>query len=187
MGGEIPKTTVQSTPHDTKKAMDDIYHAVSEKVRSCGFNANNLIVLGESIGCCHASRFAAEVGAKRLILALPGSKLAECIFESYTTRGEVREAQKKGFSLSDYQRELGIYDPLVYVPHISGRVVIPLATHDIMIQSRRGKELLDAFNLESERRSNLRITPHLYQYCDHTSGAIRFAQNFERMIGELLC
>lgn len=183
---EIPKTTVQPTPYDTKRAMDYIYHAVSQKVASQKVSADNLIVLGESIGCCQASRFAAEMDTKRLILALPGSKLAECIFESHTTRTEAREARRQGFGLEDYQKELAIYDPITYVPRISGKVVIPLATHDIMIPFRRGKELLDAFQTASINRNDLQVTSHLYRYCDHTSGALRFAWNFESIVGELL-
>ncbi len=123
---EIPATTVQSTPEGTRSAMDEAYHLVSNNVRNRQINPEKMIVLGESIGCCQASRFAAEFGTKRLILALPGSKLAECIFESYTTRSEAREAQRRGFYLSDYQRELAIYDPVTYVPHISGRLLFLL-------------------------------------------------------------
>ncbi len=88
--------------------------------------------------------------------------------------------------MEDYRSELAIYDPIAYVPNISGRVVIPLATHDIMIPSYRGRELLDAFTAESERRRDLQVIPHIYRYCDHTSGAVRFAWNFEKMVGALL-
>src|SRR3989344_1452683 len=71
---EISQSTVQPTPQGTRNAMDAVYSAVSEKVCSLSLNPENTLVLGESIGCCHASRFAAELGTKRLILALPGSK-----------------------------------------------------------------------------------------------------------------
>ncbi len=55
-----------------------------------------------------------------------------------------------------------------------------------MIPTRRGRELLDAFEAKSGRRNDLQITPHIYRYCDHTSGAFRFARDFEDMVGELL-
>jgi len=88
--------------------------------------------------------------------------------------------------LQDYRNKLALYDPLAYVPNISGRVVISFATHDIMIPSCRGRELLDAFTIESGRRSDLQVTPHIYHYCDHISGAVLFAWNFEKMVGALL-
>ena len=183
---EISQSTVQPTPQGTRNAMDAVYSAVSEKVCSLSLNPENTLVLGESIGCCHASRFAAELGTKRLILALPGSKLAECIFESCATRGEAREAQRQGFGLEDYQRALLVYDPLLYVPQISGRVIIPLATHDIMIPTRRGQELVDAFQAESENRGDLKVTPQIYRYHDHCSGAFRFTRNFGNILAGLL-
>lgn len=183
---EIPAKTVQATPRGTREAMDEVYDLVSERVCSRQLASEQMIVVGESIGCCQASRFAAKMGTKRLSLALPGSKLAECIFESYTTRGEKREAQRRVFQLADYQQALQVYDPILYVPRISGYVAIQVATHDIMIPSRRGFELLEEFEKEAKWRGNLNVQQRVYQYCDHSSGAFRFAWEFGSIVDTVM-
>lgn len=182
---EIPVTTVQATPRGTREAMDEAYELVMGRVKKRQLSPEQMIVIGESIGCCQASRFAAELGTENLILSLPGSKLAECIFESYTTCDEKREAERRGFQLTDYQQVLQVYDPISYVSQILGCVAINVATHDVMIPSARGFELLRAFEAEVGRRDDLKVQSRVYQYCDHSSGAIRFALGFGSIVDSL--
>lgn len=143
-------------------------------------NPEDITVLGISIGNCPAYRFAAETGAKRLISVVPGSRLAESLWRSNATKKEVMEAKKRGFTFEDFQKELSPFDPIRYVPSLSGRVDVFLGRYDRMIPYALGKELADELERSAKARSGLDVMVHTSRFGDHSSTAYGFIRKFSK-------
>lgn len=180
---EMPRTLVRSDPWQTREILDNIYEDAKTRGNELRESGQPIIVFGASIGCCPASRLSAELCVPQTLYGVPGSKLAECIFESKATQREVLAAQGNRRYLRHFQEALEVYNPLHYVGKHTGNVEVHLGTHDKMIPTFRGRELTSAFEEESRKRQDLEVRVEEYTWCDHSSTMMGFAGQFSKIIG----
>lgn len=174
---KLPREIVQPNPTETRDLLQNAYE--DALLRTAKINPDELIVLGISLGNCPAYRFAAETGAKNLISVVPGSRLAECIWESNATIQEVTEAKRRGYGLEDFQDKLHMFDPIKYAQQLRGHTEVHLGRFDLMIPYKRGKELVDS--LETSRSSgDLSLRVNTYRFAGHSVTAHTFAREFKK-------
>jgi len=168
----LPKTIIQPDPELTRKFLDNVLllSLTNQEHLSPGRAVN---VLGISTGNVLAYRFAEQHRVNRLISVVPGSRLAECIFESSATR---RIAEKSGRSLGEYRESLEDYNPIDSIGRIAPRSTdIYLGKHDIMIPFRRGIKLAEAM------REKYGAKVHCERFSGHVGTILSFSKQFRKI------
>jgi hypothetical protein len=166
----LPKTTIQSNPKLTQKFLDNILkEAITNQKRNPSKKIN---VLGVSLGNVLAFRFAEYFKINKLISVVPGSRLAECAWESIATKEIVRNS---GLNLKDYKKILKNYNPIESVPKISTKYAeIFLGTSDLMIPYQRGKELAEAM-----QKNFKNINVYSRKFSGHVETIFYFVKQFK--------
>lgn len=172
----LPKTAIQPDPGLTHDFLDSVLGSAIKK-QSLLYPGRRVNVLGISLGNVLAFRFAEHFKVNGLVSVVPGSRLAECIWESAAT-GEI--AQKSGKSLDDYKKSLSDYNPIESVPRINPQYSeVHLGTCDLMIPYARGEELAKAM------QQRFRVNLSLSRFSGHVETIFYFSRQFSRIAPHL--
>lgn len=167
----LSNIAVQPDPELTHKYLDNILKAATKNQTNSYFN-KKVNVLGISLGNVLAFKFAEHFRVNKLFSVIPGSKLAECIWESIATK-EI--AQNSGRNLQDYKKSLSDYNPIESVSKINPDISeIYLGMCDLMIPYKRGKELAK----EMQKRFKTKL--YQYRYSGHAETLFSFLKKFNK-------
>lgn len=168
----LPKTVIQPDPNLTRIFLDNVLGKAIRK-QNQSYLERKVNVLGISLGNVLAFRFAENFQVNKLISVVPGSRLAECIWESIATN---KLAQNSGINLREYQASLASYNPIESISRISHTYQeIHLGVYDLMIPYRRGMEL--AKKIQKKFRTSL--------YCNRFSGHVETIVSFSKRFPEI--
>jgi len=167
----LPKTIIQPNPKLTNKFLNKILNTAIKNQKK-NYPKKEVNVLGISIGNVLSFRFAEHFKVNRFLSVVPGSKLAECIWESISTH---KIAKNSGKTLKDYQRDLKNYNPIESIPRINPKISeIHLGLRDLMIPYKRGKELAEAM----KKKHNTKI--HNKKHSGHIETILSFSKQFKK-------
>ena len=169
----LPRTAVQPNPQLTCRYLNSVFKtAIRNQARL--YSGKEVNVLGISMGNVLAFRFAEHFQVNKLVSVVPGSRLAECIWESIATNPI---AESSGKDLQDYKRSLAGYNPIEWCSSINPRSSeIHLGTCDLMIPTERGKELAEVM----QRRFETDVKYH--RFSGHLDTILSFSKHFHKMI-----
>jgi len=169
----LPKTAVQPNPELTHKFLDDILSTAIKKQNQF-YLKKRVNVLGISLGNVLAFRFTEHFQVNKLISVVPGSRLAECIWEGIATN---KIAQNSGRILRDYQTSLTDYNPIESVPRVNPAISeIYLGMRDLIIPFNRGDEL--AKTMLGRHKTNVQYN----KYSGHVETIISFSKEFPKIV-----
>ena len=165
----LPKTAIQPDPELTDRFLNDILDSAKRQQENL-FPGGKVNILGISLGNVLAFRFAEHYQTNKLISVVPGSRLADCIWESIATN---KIARGSGRTLQEYRQILKLFDPISSVPRITPAYAeIFLGLHDLIIPYGRGEELAKAME------TKFRIKKYLYKTSGHVETVIHFSKHF---------
>lgn len=169
----LPNNIIQPNPELTRKFLDDVLmSAIQQQNRD--YSGKEVNILGISLGNVLAFRFAENFQVNKLISVVPGSRLAECIWESIATNGIV---QNSGRGLQNYKRILAGYNPIESVSSISPTYTeIHLGIWDLMIPYFRGKELAEEMKLKSN------VSVKYAKFSGHAETVVSFSRQFPKIM-----
>ncbi len=167
----LPKMIIQPNPELTRKFLDKVLKtAIKTQLRNSPDEEVN--VLGISTSVAVAFRFAERFKVNKFISVTPGSRLAECIWESI---GATYISQNPHKYLKDYQRSLINYNPIESISKINPKISeVYLGKYDVMIPYNRGKELAD----KMKRNGKTKIFCN--QYSGHVETLFYFLKKFSK-------
>lgn len=127
-----------------------------------------------SLGNVLGFRFAEHFKVNKFISVVPGSRLAECIWESIATK---KIAQNSGKSLRDYKKVLANYNPIESVSRIKPLYSeMYLGRNDLMIPFKRGEELAKVM----KKRFKTRVI--CLKSSGHVETIFEFSKQFPRIV-----
>ena len=174
----LPSATsaVQSNPKLTCKFLDDVLVGAIQRQKQ-NYYGKKVNVMGISLGNVLAYRFAENFRVDKLFSVVPGSRLAECIWESIATNSI---AKNSGRSLQDYQEALAGYNPIESASKIKPSYTeIHLGLCDLMIPYFRGNELA------KKMKSKFNTKVECGKYSGHVETIISFSIKFPKIASTL--
>lgn len=169
----LPKTIIQPNPELTRVFLDDVLRVATQN-QTKHYSRKEVNVLGISLGNVLSFRFAEQFPVNNLLSVVPGSRLAECIWESIATNPIT---ENSGRSLQDYQKSLANYNPIESVSRINPSVSeIYLGGRDLMIPSKRGKELAQAM------QEKVKVNIKYHRFSGHVETVVSFSKKFHKIV-----
>lgn len=141
---EFPSNILSCNPELTRKYFDSILKEVLSDVsrlkKERGFS--RISIVGLSLGCVNACMVADKLRVSKLFLALPGSCLAEAIWNGIATQKLRRRYEDAGISLKDLKRCWRRLAPENNVSRLDCEAFVFRSSKDLVIQSYLGKSLV---------------------------------------------
>jgi esterase/lipase len=168
----LPKIPISPNPKITRDFLDKTLKKAIWKQKKI-YPGKEVNVLGISMGNVLAFRFAQHFKVNKFISVVPGSRLAECIWESIATRKIV---QNSGRSFEEYKKNLADYNPIENVKKITPTFSeIYLGKGDLMIPYKRGKELAEL--MEKKLKTKIKTR----RFSGHVETVINFSKEFSKI------
>lgn len=160
-----PNTLLSSDPLISKQSYQEIIKDIEKTLQDHKPKTTYGFSLGITLSCI-ASNISNDI--EKLILSVPGERIAPIMWHSPITRAVVKEAKAQGHSLEDFQKALEEFDPVNNLDDLKGKDIrVFLAKKDSIVPYRHGKKLVEIM-----RRANLNPKVITIPFLGHFLGGL---------------